>query len=152
MATSKLALAAKQNLERLARAGLFSLWIGGVPVPAGRPRVTKWGTYYPKSYTNWIKASKPAVEAMPIVPLTGNVALVVEVNCVPPKKTDHTAPMGDVDNFAKGPMDLITKLGKSWKDDRQIVSLTVVKRWIAEGEEPGFQLHWCEVDDNGSTD
>lgn len=151
MATSKLAVQAKRNLEGLARAGLFSLWIAGKPVPAGRPRVTRWGTYYPKSYTNWIKAASPAVEAMPVVPLKGNVALLVEVNCERPKKTDHTAPMGDVDNFAKGPMDLITKLGKSWLDDRQIVSLTVVKRWIEQGEEPGFQLHWCEVND-GRTD
>ncbi len=150
MATSRLALAAIEQLKGLASAGLFSLWIGGKPVPAGRPRVTRWGTYYPKSYTTWIKSAQPFIEAMPTVPLKGNVALLVQVNCPAPKKTDHTAPMGDVDNFAKGPMDLITKLGKSWVDDRQIVSLTVVKRWVEKGEEPGFQLHWCEVNNVGT--
>jgi Holliday junction resolvase RusA-like endonuclease len=140
------ASSALKHLKGLATsAGLFSLWIGGKPVPAGRPRVTRWGTYYPKSYTDWAKAAKPFVEAMPAAPITGNVALLVEVRCTAPKKTDHTAPMGDVDNFAKGPMDLITKLGKSWIDDRQIVSLIVVKRWTEPGEEPGFLLTWCEV-------
>ena len=29
----------------------------GQPVPASRPRVTRWGTYYGKNYTRWRKAA-----------------------------------------------------------------------------------------------
>lgn len=134
-------------MQRAASAALLAFWIGGKPVPAGRPRVSKWGTYYPKSYTTWIKASTPYVEALVPVPTDRPIALMIEVLCPRPKKTDHAAPMGDVDNFAKGPMDLITKLGKAWVDDRQIVFLATAKRWVEEGEEPGFLINWCEVND-----
>lgn len=147
-ATSNLVASVKKQMKGLAVAGLFSLWIGGKPVPAGRPRVTRWGTYYPKSYTDWIKQSGKYVTALEAVPLDKPVALLVEVITTRPKTTKHNAPQGDVDNFAKGPMDLLTKSEKAWLDDRQIVFLTVVKRYAADGEEPGFQLFWCEVNDN----
>jgi Holliday junction resolvase RusA-like endonuclease len=140
-----------RELRKRAVGPIFSLWLGGKPVPAGRPRVTRWGTYYPKTYTTWLKENEPVVSQMETNVLTGPVELCVEVICPPPKtKTDQVAPMGDVDNYAKGPMDLITKLGKAWKDDRQIVRLTVAKRWAGPGEEPGFAMTWCEIG-NGST-
>ncbi len=132
-------------------AGLSSLWIGGKPVPAGRPRVTRWGTYYPPSYTKWIKESGHFISDLEAVPMDKPVALLVEVLAVRPKTTKFDTPQGDVDNFAKGPMDLLTKSHKAWLDDRQVVFLTVTKRWVDAGEEPGFQLWWCEVNDNAET-
>lgn len=150
-ATSKLSATILSEIKRRAIGPLFSLWLEGKPVPAGRPRVTRWGTYYPKTYTEWIAANTPVVSKLEPHVLTGPVALYVEVICPPPKtKTEQVAPMGDVDNYAKGPMDLLTKLGKAWKDDRQIVMLAVTKRWAGPGEEPGFAMTWCEVE-NGST-
>lgn len=140
-------------MERLASAGLSTLWLGGKPVPAGRPRVGKFGTYYAKPYQDWMKVNARVVSSLDYVPTDRPIALLVEVLCIPPKKTEHCAPMGDVDNFAKGPMDLLTKLTKDhgkgpWKDDRQIVSLVTVKRWIGPDEEPGFRLHWCVIDED----
>ena len=110
--TSKLTAlvsAVLDNMVGLAKAGLTTLWIGGKPVPAGRPRVTRWGTYYPKSYTQWQKQAWNAVASLDAVPSDRPIALMVGVHCLRPKKTEHVAPMGDVDNFAKGPMDLLTK-------------------------------------------
>lgn len=77
------------------------------PVPASRPRVGKFGTYYAKSYADWMKEAAGFVKA----------AL-------------------DVDNYAKGPLDVITKSGKVWGDDKQVVSLRVSKRYTEPGEAP----------------
>lgn len=133
-------------MERVAQAALFSLWIGGKPVPAGRPRVTRWGVYYPKSYKDWIAQSQPFIDGYVGTATEKPVLLLVEVLTPRPKKTDHVAPMGDVDNFAKGPMDLMTKSKKFWNDDRQVVGLVTTKRWIGPNEEPGFRMSWCEVE------
>ncbi len=52
-----------------------------------------------------------------------------------------------MDNFSKGPLDLLTKTESVWNDDRQIVFLATAKRFAEEGEEPGFKIWWCEIDD-----
>lgn len=139
-------------MKGLANAGLFSLWMGGKPVPAGRPRVGRWGTYYPKTYQTWMAANWRHVESIDTVPTEGPVAVMVEVITQTPKSA-QVAPMGDVDNFAKGPLDLITKKAKEskflegiWKDDRQITFLAVAKRFAAKDEEPGFKVWWCELE------
>lgn len=147
-ATSSLVASVKKQMKGLAAAGLFSFWIGGKPVPAGRPRVTRWGTYYPKTYTNWIKDSAPFVSRLDAAPTDRPIALIIEAILPKPKSSKFDTPMGDVDNYAKGPMDLLTKAQKAWVDDRQVVFLAIAKRFAEEGEEPGFQLFWCEVNDN----
>jgi Holliday junction resolvase RusA-like endonuclease len=148
-AISKLVASVKEGMKGLASAGLFSLWIGGKPITASRPRVTKQGwAYYAPAYKKWMAETTPVVEALRPAQLTGPVALLVEVFVPRPKKTEHVAPMGDLDNYAKGPMDLLTKLQRAWVDDRQIVFLTVVKSWVDEEAETGFLLNWCEVNDD----
>src|SRR5690606_13238815 len=106
MRISNLVEVVKDNMKRLATAGLFSLFIGGKPVPAGRPRVARWGVYYPKTYTKWMTDSWKYVSDLDSVPTGKNIALLVECVCPPLKTSKATAPMGDVDNFANGPMDL----------------------------------------------
>lgn len=135
----------RKELGRLAAAGLLSAWIGGKPVPAGRPRVAKWGVYYPAPYTRWMKESWQYVEKIDSLPTDRPIAVLIEIITPRPKTTVSCAPMGDLDNFAKGPLDLITKLGRVWKDDRQIVFLATAKRWANEGEEVGFKIQWCEL-------
>jgi len=80
------------------------------------------------------------------VPTDKNIALLVECVCPPLKTSKATAPMGDVDNFAKGPMDLLTKTQRVWMDDRQVVFLSVAKRFAEPDEEPGFRVYWCELE------
>ena len=102
------------------------------PVPASRPRVGKFGTYYAKGYADWMKA---AATFIPKDKLTGPVSVFIEVVCKAPVKKTSCAPMGDVDNFAKGPLDVITKSGL-WEDDRLVMSLSVAKRYANEDENP----------------
>lgn len=144
-AISKLVTNVQKMMKGLAVAGLFSVWIGGKPVPAGRPRVSKWGTYYPKSYTRWMKESWQYVDAIEALPTDQPIAVLIETICPVPQKTEKTAPMGDVDNYSKGPLDLLTKTEKVWEDDRQIVFLAIAKRWADPGEEPGFKVWWCQI-------
>jgi Holliday junction resolvase RusA-like endonuclease len=125
-------------------AGLFSLWINVTPVPAARPRVSRWGTYYPKTYTKWMKDAAAAVTS-PTLKLDGPLAVMVEQVCAKPKTTERDWPMGDVDNHAKGPLDVLTKK-ELWHDDDQIVVLTVIKRYAEPGEDVGTQVHVAQIE------
>lgn len=98
------------------------------PVPASRPRVTRFGTYYGKRYKAWIAAA-PAQLPKHLQHFTGPVVVEVYVACTRPKKTKLTHPRGDCDNYAKGPLDALTKAGV-WKDDTQVVRLLVEKCWV----------------------
>lgn len=46
----------------------------------------------------------------------------------------------DNDNVEKGLWDAITKTGKWWNDDNQIVENHTTKRWAAEGEAEGYDV------------
>lgn len=97
------------------------------PVPASRPRVSRFGTYYGKRYKAWLTAA-PAQLPRRLPRFSGPVHVEVYVACARPKKTKLTHPRGDCDNFAKGPLDALTKAGV-WNDDGQVVRLLVEKRW-----------------------
>lgn len=111
--------------------------------------MTKTGhAFIAKPYREWVTAHTPEVKRLDAVPTDRPIALMIETVTERPKTTKFTTPMGDVDNFAKGPMDLLTKLGKGWLDDRQIVFLVSTKRWAEDGEQLGFSLTWTEVNDD----
>lgn len=109
------------------------------PVPASRPRVTRWGTYYAKTYTEWRKAAARLIEKAD-APLSGE--LEVHLLCIfrKPKTSKLAAPAPDVDNLAKAALDAVTSYGGHWHDDKQITRLTVEKRWATDTEEPGSYL------------
>ena len=146
--TSKgLVAAVKEIMEGLAKAGLSYLHIGGKPVPAARPRVSKWGTYYPKTYSNWLKASWQYVQSLDHLPTGTPFALLIEVVAEPLKASKFTTPMGDVYNFSKGPLDLITKSKTVWNDDRQVVFMAVAKRFAEKGDTLGFHIWWTPIEE-----
>jgi len=100
------------------------------PVPASRPRVTKWGVYYGKRYTKFRKeAESVAPEVYSGQPLSGTLEISVWFYCKRPKSTKRAEPRGDVDNYLKT-LDVLN--GIVWKDDDQIKRITAVKRWEDE--------------------
>lgn len=117
-----------------ATSDVLSIVIGLDPVPAARPRVSKWGTYYPATYKNW---KKDALGFFPqdLEPLEGPLRVELEVVCKRPKKPTSTIPSGDVDNYAKAALDAVND-AKCWGDDKQVVSLAVTKRYAELDEEP----------------
>ena len=108
------------------------------PVPAARPRVGKFGTYYPKTYSRFkIQADEQ------LVPFSDGVTPTTEllyVHCLfvseKPRTSKLPAPNGDIDNFVKAALDAVTKAQVMWSDDRQIVGLHAQKRWAWTDEEP----------------
>jgi Holliday junction resolvase RusA-like endonuclease len=105
------------------------------PLPASRPRVTKWGTYIAKPYKQWIDA------ALKVIP-EGNLWLdkslkllvVTEAVCTKARTSKLFFPRMDVDNTAKAALDIITKVGGYWADDNQIVHLVTTKRFVRPDE------------------
>lgn len=108
------------------------------PVPASRPRVTRYGTYYSETYKKWkteaLKSFPPIVEA-----LQGPLEVSLLVVCKRPKKLTMDIPPGDVDNFAKAALDAIND-GKLWGDDKQVVQLIVSKRYAEHNETPRTEV------------
>ena len=104
-----------------------------VPVPASRPRVTKWGSYYGKNYTNWRKDAAKFLDDLTMEQeLPDALHVIVECYCPKARTSKRDYPRGDVDNFVKAPLDSITKHTDLWGDDDQIVSLLVTKQYVDE--------------------
>lgn len=101
------------------------------PVPASRPRVSRYGTYYLPTYRNF-KTDFNVLLREEAVPKHQGM-LKVRIECVvrKPKTTARGHPIGDVDNYAKAVLDCLN--GHMWEDDDQIVDLRVTKKYGEEG-------------------
>ncbi len=119
----------------------LNLVINQHPIPQKRHRHSKWGTYDPNSkdkviVKNIIKTqSKGFYTEKP-------VSVIIDFNVLRPKshyrtgKNSHllkkTSPLFcfkyDLDNLAKFILDCGTET--LWKDDSQVVNLSLSKRWV----------------------
>ena len=134
----------------------WAVFIPGNPVPAARPRVFKnGGRAYPKAYTEWTRGAlarlETALKEDADVPFSGplfsgpvRVHMMIYRQKAKTSKLDY--PSGDLDNYAKGPLDALTKVGV-WDDDKQVVSLVVEKYF--SGEEAGIDIIIEAVADSG---
>lgn len=132
------ALSSKATVERDAETGAVSLLIPVTPQPTPRPRVSKFGAYYPANYKVYVKALDAAI---PQAESTAKGELLVHLECVCEriKKSKFTTPAGDVDNLSKGVLDMLTKKG-FYEDDRQITTMVVNKRFAEVDEVPHFNV------------
>lgn len=124
------------------------------PTPASRPRVSRRGhAFYSKSYKEWrtqaFEDIKDLLDTLPnIQTLDGPLAVMIRVAVPAPKKTAREYPRGDVDNFAKGPLDAITKapdyedgITKIWGDDDQVVMLFICKEYEEVVDKQGMIMY-----------
>jgi Holliday junction resolvase RusA-like endonuclease len=124
--------------------GEITLVIPVTPMPAPRPRMSKWGSaYFPPAYDAYKKDLKAALPA-PESQMMGELKVEAHFVCKPIAKSIFTTPAGDVDNIVKGVLDVLTQVGY-YGDDRQIIDLYVTKRFPAEGEEPHQVIKLLEV-------
>lgn len=113
------------------------------PTPASRPKVGRWGVYYGKNYKRFRDVVTPIVEAIERTPTEAPLIVIIECAIAKPKTSKYPYPVkGDVDNFAKGPLDSLNE--KLWKDDKQIIGLSIFKRYTRPGEEPHVRVNWFE--------
>ncbi len=111
----------------------------GKPVPCPRPRVSRnGGVFYPKNYTDWRDAALKQLTAG-VGGFKEPVAVALDAIVERPKTTVRLLPGGDVDNYAKSVLDILTKV-KVWLDDDLVELLLVRKRWAVMGEEAGFNV------------
>lgn len=119
-----------------------SLFIPVDPVPASRPKVSKFGTYYSKTYTAWRKAAatfvKSALENHE--PETETLIVTVDVIRKKPRTSKRDYPIGDVDNYVKAVLDVLNEA--AWVDDDQILHITATKRFAEPGEQEGTLVSW----------
>lgn len=121
---------------------LASLMFPFDPVPASRPRVSRWGVYYAKTYKTWRELAADHLQPGDLPLEADDPVLVVTIAvCKRPKTTKAKFPRGDVDNYAKGPMDVVTQATGYWHDDKQVVWLFSGKRYAAPDEEPRTEVH-----------
>lgn len=120
----------------------ISLVIPVPPVPASRPRVTRWkGVYYGKRYSQWIAGAEAALAPLSDkFKFSGYCRVDADIIVAPLKTVKRSVPRGDVDNFIKGPLDAITKAGILWDDDDQVQELYISKRFAGAEEVPRTQL------------
>jgi Holliday junction resolvase RusA-like endonuclease len=141
-ATRRLAARAIHAVRRLTLVTAVSVFIAIKPVPASRPRLSHNGhAYTAQPYAGFAgELQRELALAHTGDPMLGPLVVGVEVVKDRPKKTILTAPLGDVDNHVKGPLDAATKTGRFWKDDVQIEHLFCTKRWAELGEPQGIHL------------
>jgi len=125
--------------------GGFTVVLPFPPVPASRPRVTRWGTYYTKTYKAYRVLADKAIPKSRQPAVTGNLRAYIEFVCAKPRTTKRQNPRGDIDNHCKAILDAITGIKKKelkgyWNDDDQIVDLTAIKRWPDAGETPHTRI------------
>jgi Holliday junction resolvase RusA-like endonuclease len=122
----------------------FTIRLPFPPTPASRPRVSRWGTYYGKTYKAYRELADKAIPQSRKPALTGNLKATIEFVCHKPKTTKRINPLGDIDNHMKAVLDAITGTKKNpkgyWKDDDQIVEVYALKRWPHPGEQPHTRI------------
>lgn len=123
---------------------MYSFTIKIDPVPASRPRVARYGTYYLPKYTQYRKDLAKQLSCLKKVEGIYNQLLMFNIRFVMPlpksatKKTkaelvgQFCGANIDLDNLEKALYDAMN--GVIFADDKQVVQHTVEKIWGLEGK------------------
>lgn len=133
-------------MKRTASRALSVVRFNTPPCPASRPRVGKFGTYYAKTYKLFRKGAGEEAESFDAPPTDRPLVLLADAVFEKPKTGKLEFPRGDTDNIAKGPLDILQRAEKAFKDDNQVVGLIAFKRYALPGEDAGLNVSWFEVD------
>ena len=111
------------------------------PVPASRPRVSRWSTYYPKKYTKFKKDMEALTSEMETTPSEKLVSVELEFGIMIQKSwskkkreelnNTYCSNNSDIDNYIKAILDSLN--GIVYIDDKQVVELFAKKIYSEEG-------------------
>ena len=126
------------------------------PVPASRPRVTRWSTYYPKKYTQFKQDMIALTSEMHFAPFEGLLGVDIGFYIAMPKSwskkkkelkegryCDNNA---DVDNYLKAILDSLNEI--VYVDDRQIVEIAARKIY---SNKPCIKFKYKTIGDKDGT-
>lgn len=116
----------------------MKIWVPINPVPASRPRVAKWGTYYPKTYTKFRKEAKEYISKMSRSPIDYYFSLRCLIQVKRPKTSKLEYPNGDFDNYLKAIMDAGNEY--LWTDDKLWKAMHGTSSLEFTDDEPGYTL------------
>lgn len=123
------------------------------PMPTPRPRATTRGgkfasVYHPADYTKFKANLTEMVRAQtdrPISPLDGPLTVTVDVTMEKARTSKLAHPTPDLDNLVKGVLDAITAAEIYWVDDKQIIDLTITKRWTLGDRPSGYLVRLASI-------
>lgn len=120
------------------------------PVPASRPRVTRFATFYGKKYTDFKSSMKMAVNDIQFVPFEGNVYakldffVKIPISWSKKKKSSKEGKFcdnnADIDNYCKAILDALNDI--YYEDDRQVVMLRARMYW---SNNPRIECEFMEI-------
>ena len=116
---------------------VWELYIPTSPVPASRPRVGRWGTYYSKTYQTWMRTVDDLLRPLKknAAPTGEIIHVSIHMACTKPRTGELSHPRGDLDNYVKAACDAVTRSELIWLDDRQVVTEQATKRYAIADEE-----------------
>lgn len=115
------------------------------PVPASRPRVSRWSTYYKEPYNTFLKTAPDAIRKVWAgEPLDSWLSVEIAVYPKRPKKPSNPYPAPDYDNYAKAVGDSME--GIVFVNDKQIVDGRCIKRYAPAGKEGYIIVNIEELD------
>lgn len=125
---------------------MLKITLSGNPVPAARPKVSRFGTYYPKTYRQFRTAMDLLLRTMfkKREPMAGPLEVSIGVYVKRPKTSKLLYPMGDCDNYAKSYLDSLN--GHAWHDDRQVIKLSIFKEFAPDGTDGWADISIKQVD------
>ena len=111
------------------------------PVPASRPRVTRWSTFYPKKYTAFRQELGVLLDSYCLTPSQDLLYVKLDFHVQIPKSwskkkkaekdTRFCDNNADVDNYIKAVLD--SAEGRCYTNDKQVVMIRARKFWSLEG-------------------
>ena len=122
----------------------IEIFLDNKPMSASRPRVSKWGAYYSKTYMNYRKEVSLILNKIKNkYPIDEKALFRVDLEfiCYKPKSpSNKDCPRYDIDNLIKAPLDSITHAKMIWNDDIQIIEVSASKRYQDKGEPYGTKI------------
>jgi Holliday junction resolvase RusA-like endonuclease len=110
------------------------------PVPAARPRVSRFSTYYPKKYTRFKKEMEALTSELDSTPCENLVCVSLKFKIKIPqswskkkrleRENTYCNNNSDIDNYVKAMLDSLN--GVYFIDDRQVVEVFASKKYSNE--------------------
>lgn len=121
------------------------------PIACPRPRVSKFGVYYPKKYQDYKDYLKYYLTLLNLnkfedKPLYLNIVFNIQIpNSLSKKKKlelngTYVIKKPDIDNYLKSVMDAMNSI--VYKDDSQISSINIIKKYVIDNSNTEIEIDY----------